>query len=1116
MISESLNTHPLRFPAFNNPISPLGDTPVYAEIALKIFKKLKLRDLCQAKLVCKEWKQLIKSSFLDEEEAYTQALKRAIQKKDVIKEAFCIEKLGDLYAKKETSETLLQAAGLYNYALHRSPCSENNIREKLANVEILLIKLCHGESLDCALIAKHFEGNREILKKFREDIEAKIQALGSDPSTGEVRKLYGEIAQQIKKFFRHIAIQVFDILGSAPCEYAMIGFGSLAREEMTPYSDLEFGILIQEDTSINREYFKRLVTLIHLKVINLGETILPALNIHCLKAIEFFDGITPRGFAFDGAGVEGKGCKTPFGNGKTFELIQTPEKMAQYVAKDEKGHWWHKKEPHLPMELLTFTHLLGNPELIEQYRQKVQEKLDIPYQEGLNLRQYLAKLHLVPEDMENFDPRIRALNKEGMLFKAKDDFYRFPHLALDRLALFKGVLASDTFGRIDQLEKQEIVTNGAAVKLKEWINIALFMRLKTYSYYQAQKEMMNPLIKPFGFDDSDLIKRQFSLDPEALKKIKKIYHIFIPFYQAIKEFLGSNEEKLKSFDLDDRSPETKGMIALRLFQYEKAKSYYLRAEQETPQNPMILTTLGRVNYELGDLKEAVEYFKKAFRIYFHAKTHFMVASLYNNLGQVYKRQGDLRQAVEETKKAIEINLTLFGENHFSLENNYNNLGMIFLDQGNLKQAAEYTKKARDINLSLKPCNENGLAVIYNNLGTIYGQLEIFKKATGYIKKAFTILLNLYGEKHSKLALLHDNLASIYLNDKDLKKAIEHSQRALDIDIKFFGENHSFIATSYNTWGMIHRAQGHLEQAADYVNKALTLDLKLFGENHSSVALRYENLGMIYHDQGNLEQAEEYTKKARSIYFKAYGAIHPRMASVHNNLGRIYHDRGHLGPALKCAKKSLAINLKLLGENHPSVAKNYSNLGQIYQEQGKLKRAFKYAEKARIISLKFFAEIHPHMASIYSNLSIIYSKRNNNGLAIVYAEKALAIDIKLLGENHSSVAIGYNNLGQIYKDQRDFKQAAKFTKKGLDIILKLFGENHPSVAIGYKNLGAICQDQGALDKALLYTKKFIEISLRLHGADSGDVLRGFTALGIIYHRQGKSEQATKCFKQASKK
>nr|WP_166154350.1 DUF294 nucleotidyltransferase-like domain-containing protein [Neochlamydia sp. AcF84]NGY94293.1 hypothetical protein [Neochlamydia sp. AcF84] len=487
MISESLNTHPLIFPAFNNSISPLGDTSVYAEIALKIFKKLKLRDMCQAKLICKEWKQLIESSALAED-IYRIGLKLAIQKNNplrekvcaekLVQEAYCIEKLGDIYQEKGTTETLLQAAGLYNYALHLASAERHEIlREKLAKIQNLMSELYEGKLLDYGLIKKQFEDNRLKLKDFRGQIEKQICNLSKNPSFQEVKELYGKIAQDIKAFFSSLVNQALDVLGPAPCEYAMIGFGSLAREEMTPYSDLEFGILIKEDNDVNKKYFRNLTNLIHLKVINLGETILPALNIPCLKEIGFFDGTTPRGFAFDGAGVEGKGCKTPLGNGK-FKLIQTPKKMAQYIAQDKDEEWWHKKEPHLPMELLNFTHLLGNPKLIEQYRQKLQEKLDTRYQEGLKLRQYLAKQHLVQEDMTAFDPGMRDIGKHGMLIKVKNDLYRFPHLALDRLALLNKVQAFQTFTRIDKLNQLGITTEGAANKLKDWMSIALFMRLK--------------------------------------------------------------------------------------------------------------------------------------------------------------------------------------------------------------------------------------------------------------------------------------------------------------------------------------------------------------------------------------------------------------------------------------------------------------------------------------------------------------------------------------------------------------------------------------------------------------------------------------------------------------
>nr|WP_166155120.1 DUF294 nucleotidyltransferase-like domain-containing protein [Neochlamydia sp. AcF84]NGY94720.1 hypothetical protein [Neochlamydia sp. AcF84] len=382
MSLDNLCMHACIFPAFKNikneALNHERTDPPYIEIFFKIFEKLGLQDWCRAKQVCKEWKQVVEKHPLAEN-IYRLALRHVTQKdgplqevvdtKKLAQEVGCIEKLGDIYAEKGTSKALLQAAGLYNYARRLSSADKQEItKEKLLTVHDLLAQLCKGKHLDEALITKEFKSNRLALRSHRRRIKKKIRSLPDTPSPQQVRELYRGIAQRIKSFFSFLVDQAIDVLGPAPCEYAMIGFGSLAREEMTPYSDLEFGILIKEDSDVNKKYFRNLTNLIHLKVINLGETILPALNIPCIKEANLFDSVTPRGFAFDGEGAEGKGCKTPFGNRQTFELIQTPEKMAQYIAQDKDEEWWHEKERHLPMELLTFTHLLGTEELTEQYR----------------------------------------------------------------------------------------------------------------------------------------------------------------------------------------------------------------------------------------------------------------------------------------------------------------------------------------------------------------------------------------------------------------------------------------------------------------------------------------------------------------------------------------------------------------------------------------------------------------------------------------------------------------------------------------------------------------------------------------------------------------------------
>jgi predicted nucleotidyltransferase len=132
-------------------------------------------------------------------------------------------------------------------------------------------------------------------------------------------------------------------LGKPPCDYAIIALGSVARMEATPFSDLEFAILYSDPAigSDKINYFRVMSHFLHLKVINLGETILPALGIERLNDFQstdpnsnwFYDSETPRGISFDGAMPWAS--KTALGrmvtkNKPALELIRTPEGMAEF------------------------------------------------------------------------------------------------------------------------------------------------------------------------------------------------------------------------------------------------------------------------------------------------------------------------------------------------------------------------------------------------------------------------------------------------------------------------------------------------------------------------------------------------------------------------------------------------------------------------------------------------------------------------------------------------------------------------------------------------------------------------------------------------------------------
>eukprot|EP00058_Branchiostoma_floridae_P005970 XP_002591458.1 hypothetical protein BRAFLDRAFT_70034 [Branchiostoma floridae] len=1032
-------------------------------------------------------------------------------------------KLGDVYSKRgqQTGDggDFVKAAALYNAAIARSEGQVLNGNMPIAIEEVEKAFLKCILDINSNVSQDDTDKRKKQLKEMRDQIKLEMETIDQqldpyvhdedDPCVKEieakraqaVRQLFENIAQQRKEFIRQLVEECIGLMGPPPCKYALVGLGSQATGLVTPYSDLEFAILVEVESEQYLEYFRKLTHYLHLKVVNLGETILPALGIKCLNDFNsknpldnwYYDSVTPRGFAFDGSMP--KASKTPLGrqgteNEPSSELICTPENMVLKLQKDATVYL--KKGYHLATILRNPCQIVGDQDLIDTYLGFTVKTLQA---DGGKMAKKMT-LETLKENVKNYND-IETIT--GRLIDVKKEIYRFPAVAVDCLALSSGIIPTTVWETIEELENKQVISPNNAHHLTVLTSISAELRLRTYIANGGQKENLSALAsmetahiqhgQGSSLQTTDKEQRSaFNLIPvfhvQNELQLFRYYYTVYPLKIVLREL----SQKGRTFhpfpDFYTKSPAVQGMMYNALCKYEQALSCGHEAlkrikdgtETETCNEKMLLLSIiGNCYNEVGDYRKGISYFEQALQmcrsVYGHGTAHADIATTLCSLGSAWSKLGNNRKAISYHEQALQMHRSIYGQNeaHHHIASSLNELGFAWHKLGDNRKSIIYYEQALQMYRSIygQTTAHAQIGSSLSNLGIAWSHMGDHKEAINYHEQALQMLKSIYGQNtvQPDIGLTLHNLGGEWNYLGDHRKAISYFEQALQILRSIYGENteHPDIANSLHSQGLAWSNLGNYGNAMNYYEQAFQIRRCIYGTTHphDHIASSLDALGSTWLHLGDNRKAMNYLEQALQMYRAIYGQTHPSIATSLNNVaGGLLH-LGEYKKAISYYEQALQMRRSIYSQStaHPYIAISLINLGGALCKQGDYRKAISYLEQALQMCKSIYGQgtAHPDIARTLHNLGTAWRNLSDIRKAISYHEQALQMRRSIYGQKHPDIAISLSTLGADLIAMGDYRKAIYYYEQALQMHRSIHGQSttHPDIASSLNALGTAC-------------------------------------------------------------
>ena len=963
------------------------------------------------------------------------------QEIDSAKSIPILHQLGKLYYLKGKQGPdlvcLIQSAALYNAAIARSAKNAVEIEQDLCQLcdYVLVQSGAQNQNTDLKNQSKSVKNE---FKKLRDNVKQKLKSIPEIPNAvtknelenlekqkiASVRSIQNYITLSYTKIMANVAEYCHWIMGKAPCRFAVIGMGSLARKEITPYSDFEHIIALEDEfaskcTQKEMEevvipYYKWFSVVFHIIVINLQETILPSVAIPSLNDFYteekednwFFDGFTSRGVSFDG--LMPHACKLPIGRQKLTkqktwktELIKPVTNMLEYLTRESQL----KNGYHL-CDILTKTcFVYGNQLIYDQFSAGVVKIL----KDQTNTERINSVKIQINDDLESFATR-NTLFQLYMKKKIniKSIAYRSSTLFIAALGRLHCVEKSSCFEIIETLAQMHKISELAKHKQMYAVALACEIRLRWYMQNESQNESIVA-----NTSGENVVETLFSIVGKL--STKSYFQIAYSLQSDISKRLG-----LKQVYFHSNPQLLNFSIAICLIDLIQPKMIVSKTEIQASKFDRL--------YD----------FDKCIQILENEET--------NNQSIVSKDDGILTPGFAQLQQAGDILCELDCYDDAS-EYYQKSLQILMTDISSTSKELDYTESGIDNLCKTDPEKAQLLSLNLKQIGNCFRYTNKLTQAMEYLKKSAAIwkAASLNAAKDSKLASVLHICGQCCKDLSKFEEAKTYFEKALQIceQATTNAETDADLATALHSLGRCLLDMNHINEALNCFERALRIHERTttYAETYTSLAVRLHETGRCLLDMKKYNEALKLFEIVLKICERetTNDKIDTSLARALHSIGECLLQMKQYNDALQYFDRELQIlqQATINAETDTSLAATLIEIGRCLLGVNQHNEAFKHLERAQQIQERATAnaETDSRLAMVLYEIGKCFLGMNQqHNKAMKYFERALEIFERSTtnAETDRNIAFTTHEIGRCLVGINQYKKALVYFQNAKQI------------------------------------------------------------------------------------